>query len=90
MINPIYEVPPNTKGRFNAGPDFIGGDNLFDVYIRKVNGQERNYRNVRNVSITPSRIIICFQDESMIRVNPGEVEELKLLSNVRRMIEWDG
>lgn len=63
---------------------------MFDIYIRKVNGQERNYRNVRNVSITPGRILICFQDESMIRINPGDVEELKLLSNVRRVIEWDG
>lgn len=60
---------------------------MFDIFIRKINGESHNHRNVRNISITTGRILISFMDDTFIRYNPGEIEELKVLSNVRRCEE---
>lgn len=57
---------------------------MFDIFIRKINGESHNHRKVRNISITAGRILISFMDDTFIRYNPGEIEELKILSNVRR------
>ena len=37
------------------------------------------------MSFSTSRILVTFNDGSIIRFNPGDVEEFKILSNVRRV-----
>ena len=62
---------------------------MFDVFIRKSTGEAHNYRNVHTMSFSGARILFTFKDGSIVRVSPGEVEEIKILSNVRRVRSWD-
>lgn len=62
---------------------------MFDVFIVKVSGEKRNYRNVSTMSFSGSRVILTFKDGSMVKVLTHEIEELKTLVNVRRVNAWD-
>ena len=59
---------------------------MFDIYVKKRNGTGRAYSDISTLSFSTSRILVTFNDGSIIRFNPGDVEEFKILSNVRRII----
>ena len=44
------------------------------------------YSGIATMSFSTSRILVTFNDGSIIRFNPGDIEEFKILSNVRRVI----
>lgn len=62
---------------------------MFDIFIRKISGEIRNHHDVRNISITTSRVLLGFKDNSYCKYIPAEIEEIKVLSNVRRVNAWD-
>lgn len=62
---------------------------MFDVFVRKSSGEVHNYRNVNTMSFSGSRILLTFKDGSIVRIHPRELEEIKILSNVRRLLSWD-
>ena len=52
--------------------------------LKKRDGTGRAYSDISTLSFSTSRILVTFNDGSIIRFNPGDVEEFKILSNVRR------
>ena len=57
---------------------------MFEIYVKKRDGTARAYSDISTLSFSTSRILVTFNDGSIIRFNPGDVEEFKILSNVRR------
>ena len=58
---------------------------MFEIYVKRRDGTARPYSGIATLSFSTSRILITFNDGSIIRFNPGDVEEFKILSNVRRV-----
>ena len=58
---------------------------MFEIFVRKRDGSARPYSGIATMSFSTSRILVTFNDGSIIRFNPGDVEEFKILSNVRRV-----
>lgn len=58
---------------------------MFEIYVKKRDGSARPYSGIATLSFSASRILVTFSDGSIIRFNPGDVEEFKILSNVRRV-----
>lgn len=58
---------------------------MFEIYVKKRDGTARPYSGIATLSFSTSRILVTFNDGSIIRFNPGDVEEFKVLSNVRRL-----
>lgn len=58
---------------------------MFEIYVKKRDGTARPYSGIATLSFSTSRILVTFNDGSIIRFNPGDIEELKILSNVRRV-----
>ena len=61
---------------------------MFEIFVRKRDGSARPYSGIATMSFSTSRILVTFNDGSIIRFNPGDVEEFKVLSNVRRFKAW--
>ena len=59
---------------------------MFEIYVKRRDGTARPYSGIATLSFSTSRILVTFNDGSIIRFNPGDVEEFKILSNVRRVI----
>lgn len=57
---------------------------MFEIYVKRRDGSGRPYSGIATMSFSTSRILVTFNDGSIIRFNPGDVEEFKVLSNVRR------
>lgn len=58
---------------------------MFEIYVKKRDGTARPYSGIATLSFSAGRILVTFNDGSIIRFNPGDVEEFKILSNVRRV-----
>lgn len=59
---------------------------MFEIYVKKRDGSARPYSGIATMSFSAGRILVTFTDGSIIRFNPGDVEEFKILSNVRRIV----
>lgn len=57
---------------------------MYNIYVKKRDGRGQSYNGVATLSFSTRRILVTFNDGSIIKFNPGDVEEFKILSNVRR------
>lgn len=56
---------------------------MYNIYVKKLDGKGIPYNGVTTLSFSTRRILVTFKDGSIIKFNPGDVEEFKILSNVR-------
>lgn len=57
---------------------------MYNIYVKKRDGRGQPYNGVATLSFSARRILVTFTDGSIIKFNPGDVEEFKILGNVRR------
>lgn len=58
---------------------------MYNIYVKKRDGKGKPYNGVATLSFSTRRILVTFNNGSIIRFNPGDVEEFKILSNVKRV-----
>ncbi len=58
---------------------------MYELFIRKWDGSARPYSGIATLSFSAGRILVAFNDGSIIRFRPSDIEEIKIMSNVRRV-----
>lgn len=52
---------------------------MYNIYVKKQDGKGKPYNGVTTLSFSTRRILVTFKDGSIIKFNPGDVEEFKIL-----------
>lgn len=60
---------------------------MYDIWTLKRDCvKSQNYHDVVTMSFSAARILITFKDGSIIRLNPGDMAELKIISNHKGVV----
>lgn len=59
---------------------------MYSVYLRKHSGEVRTYTDIVTISGSRGRVLLTFKDGSIIKFNPGDIFEMRITVNYRRMI----